>query len=50
MENTHPSRAMLEYLTLSLRHAVSNGEYITVDLLEKALSAYAHQQEKVENK
>lgn len=37
------SNSQLEYLTQRLRHAVSTGEYITVDML-KALLASAPQQ------
>ena len=40
MEALHLPRAMLEYLTLKLRHAVSTGEYITVEMLESALDDY----------
>ena len=36
----HQVKRMLEYLTLKLRHAVSTGEYITVEMLESALDDY----------
>jgi hypothetical protein len=50
MEENRPSRALLEYLTLHLRHAVSNGEYITVDLLERTLQAYVPPSDTAVNK
>ena len=42
MNDSRFSTEMLAYLTLRLRHAVSNGEYITVDLLEKLLERYSN--------
>jgi hypothetical protein len=41
MSEDRLSRRELEYLTLHLRHAVSVGEYITVELLEALLTSAA---------
>lgn len=32
---------LLEFMTLRMRHAVSNGEYLTVDMLEDVIAEYA---------
>ncbi|PXX39845.1 MULTISPECIES: hypothetical protein [Aquitalea] len=41
MEQRHIPQQALEYLTHCLRHAVSNGQYLTPALLEEAIAAYS---------
>ena len=43
MEDARLSPELLAYMTLRLRHAVSNGEYITVQLLEEVLANFSEQ-------
>jgi hypothetical protein len=50
MESRHIPQQALEYLTLCLRHAVSNGQYLTPELLEEAIAEYSasHPQDAIE--
>ncbi|BBF88036.1 hypothetical protein DLM_4483 [Aquitalea magnusonii] len=50
MEQRLIPQPVLEYLTLCLRHAVSNGQYLTPELLEEAIAAYSvdHPQESIQ--
>lgn len=40
MEQSQLSQQALEYLTRCLRHAVSNGQYLTAEILEQAIAEY----------
>jgi hypothetical protein len=40
MEQRQIPQQALEYLTRCLRHAVSNGQYLTPELLEEAIAEY----------
>ncbi|WP_156157082.1 hypothetical protein [Aquitalea pelogenes] len=40
MEQSQLSQQALEYLTRYLRHAVSNGQYLTAEILEQAIAEY----------
>ena len=41
MEDRRIPQQALEYLTRCLRHAVSNGQYLTPELLEEAIAEYS---------
>ncbi|WP_293766201.1 hypothetical protein [uncultured Aquitalea sp.] len=49
MEDIRVSQEVLEYLTRCMRHAVSNGQYLTPQLLEEAIEDFAaeHPQQNV---
>jgi len=50
MEQHQIPQQALEYLTRCLRHAVSNGQYLTPELLEEAIAEYSaeHPQETIQ--
>jgi hypothetical protein len=48
MDTPRLSPELLAHMTLRLRHAVSNGEYITVEILEQAMASFREKLEAAE--